>query len=326
MNVIVIGLGSMGRRRIELIKRFDPSINVFGVDMSSERRQDAEKILDIRTYPSIKEAYLETNAESAFVSTSPLSHAQIINECLNYEMNVFTEINLVVQGYDENIELAKKKNKVLFLSSTFLYRKEIEYIKQVVTDSKLQLSYNYHVGQYLPDWHPWENYKDFFVGDKKTNGCRELMAIEFPWIIETFGKVVDYKVIKGKNSTLKIDYPDTYHILFMHENGHRGMIEIDVVSRKAERKLEVIGEELFLKWNGTPDSVEVFDIHNKESVKIDILKNIERKKGYAEFIVEDAYLNEIINFFNVISGKEKSRFSFEKDLEILKLIDEIEGE
>ena len=37
---------------------------------------------------------------------------------------------------------------------------------------------NISLGQYLPDWHPWESYKSFFVSNKKTNGCRELFAIE----------------------------------------------------------------------------------------------------------------------------------------------------
>ena len=38
MNVVVIGLGSMGMRRIRLIQKFDPSINVFGVDINEHRR------------------------------------------------------------------------------------------------------------------------------------------------------------------------------------------------------------------------------------------------------------------------------------------------
>ncbi|MDE6927475.1 MAG: hypothetical protein K2P06_01985, partial [Muribaculaceae bacterium] len=66
--------------------------------------------------------------------------------------------------------------------------------------------YIYHVGQYLPEWHPWENYQDFFVGDKRTNGCREIMAIEFPWLIETFGEIREVSVLHDKMSHLNIDY------------------------------------------------------------------------------------------------------------------------
>ena len=44
------------------------------------------------------------------------------------------------------------------------------------------VNYIYHIGQYLPDWHPWENYKNFFVGDKRTGGVREIFGIDLPWL------------------------------------------------------------------------------------------------------------------------------------------------
>ena len=65
-------------------------------------------------------------------------------------------------GYDENIALAKAKDKILFLSSTFLYRKENQSIIEKVHEAQCPLNYIYHVGQYLPDWHPWESYNNYF--------------------------------------------------------------------------------------------------------------------------------------------------------------------
>ena len=53
------------------------------------------------------------------------------------------------------------------MSSTLQYRKEIQFIKEEVKKVSGKVNYIYHVGQYLPDWHPWENYKDFFVGDAR---------------------------------------------------------------------------------------------------------------------------------------------------------------
>ena len=78
--------------------------------------------------------------------------------------NIFTELNLSTNLYDEIIKIEKEKKGILFLSSTLLYRKEIQYIKNIILNDKTKKNYNYHVGQYLPDWHPWENYNDFFIG------------------------------------------------------------------------------------------------------------------------------------------------------------------
>ena len=315
----------MGRRRARLLHEIDENIQIIGIDMQEERRKQAEEELEIHTCDSIEHACKEYQPEVAFISTSPLSHSSIIKECLERNLHVFTELNLVDTGYDENIESSKERNRVLFLSSTFLYRKEIQYIKKSVDNCNCKLSYMYHAGQYLPDWHPWESYKNFFVGDKRTNGCREFMAIEFPWIIDVFGKVVNITSLKSNDSSLEVDFPDTYQIMLEHENGHKGLITVDIVSRKAVRHLEVSGENLFMTWNGTPDSLYIYNIKKKRDEKISLYESVEKREGYSSFIIEDAYKCEIENFLNTISGRETAKYSFEKDKEILSLIDNIEN-
>ena len=70
------------------------------------------------------------------------------------------------------------------------------------------VNYIYHIGQYLPDWHPWENYKNFFVGDRRTGGVREIFGIDLPWLLDAFGPVKHVYAEKDKLSGLEIDYPD----------------------------------------------------------------------------------------------------------------------
>lgn len=325
MDAIIVGLGSMGRRRARLLREIDNSICIIGIDIQDERRRQAEKELGIETRSSIDLAYKEFNPEMAFISTSPLSHSEIINKCLMLGFHVFTELNLTDKGYQDNIELSKRNERVLFLSSTFLYRKEIQYIKTTVENCGCNISYMYHAGQYLPDWHPWESYKKFFVGDKRTNGCREFMAIEFPWLIDVFGDIKSITSIGSKDSKLEIDFPDTYQIMIEHMTGHKGLITIDVVSRKAVRKLELSGENLYITWDGTPESLNRYDYTEKKDNDIKLYESSTNKEGYSAFIIEDAYKSEIENFIKVIEGVEYPRYSFEKDKKVLSIIDKIEG-
>ena len=62
-----------------------------------------------------------------------------------------TELNLVRDGYAENMAKAKEKHLPLFLSSTMLYRRETQYIKKAVQDFGKPVHYIYHIGQVLPD-------------------------------------------------------------------------------------------------------------------------------------------------------------------------------
>jgi len=325
VRVAVIGLGSMGKRRIRLIRKYRETFQIVGVDTNEERRKACEDEYQIETFNSLTDAVDTNSIDCVFVCTSPLSHSKIITQCLNYGLHVFTELNLVDDGYDENILLARQKGLKLFLSSTFLYREEIKKIRNLSKQTGSALNYTYHIGQYLPDWHPWENYKDFFVGDKRSNGCREIFAIELPWLVDVFGDIIKIDVIKSKISNLNIDYNDNYLILIQHKNGHKGTLAVDVVSRKAVRNLEVYSEQIYLHWDGSPTGLYVYDFGSKKDVNIKLYDEIDQLNNYSSFVVENAYLNEVISFFEAVTEGKIPAYSFEKDKDILKIIDRIEA-
>ena len=50
MNIAVIGLGSMGKRRIRLIKALYPDYNIIGIDGRKDRRQEAYEQFEIGCY------------------------------------------------------------------------------------------------------------------------------------------------------------------------------------------------------------------------------------------------------------------------------------
>lgn len=325
MKLLVIGLGSMGKRRIRLLKSYFKNVDVIGVDINEERRKSVKEELSIDTFESLTEAKLAGKIDGVIICTSPLSHHKIILECLEADLHVFTEINLISDDYDKIIELANKKEKIVFLSSTMVYRKEIEYINNKVKNTRGRVNYIYHVGQYLVDWHPWESYKNFFVNEKRSNGCRELFAIEMPWIYKTFGKIKDIKVNKTKTSTLNLNYDDTYQVMLVHENGTLGTILVDVVAREAIRSLEVYGENLHIFWRGTPSSLLDYNLETKVQEKVETYKSIDKDNNYAENIIENAYLDELKNYLNKIEGINNEKYTFEDDKYVLSIIDKIEG-
>ena len=324
MNIVIIGLGSMGKRRARLIKAIDEKINVYGVDTSISRCEEAEK-LGIKTFNSINNAVQNIKIDASFVCTSPLSHNKIISELLDNNISVFSEINLVSDGYSENIAKAKDKNLTLFMSNTMLYRNEIKYIKKSIQDFNAPVNYVYHVGQYLPDWHPWESYKDFFVGDKRTNGCRELFGIEFPWLFDIFGIAEIIAVEKRNISKLEINFPDSYYLLLKHKDGTLGTIVADVVSPKAVRNFECFGDGLHLFWEGNPKALYKYNNETKEKEYINTYESFEQLKQYSDNVVETAFAEEIINYFNVLNKTQEPKHTFEKDLICINLMDKIEG-
>lgn len=324
MQLLIVGLGSMGKRRARLIRGMDASIRLCGVDFAPGRRAEAET-LGIPAYESIGAAAAAQSFDAALVCTAPLSHAGIIAQLLGLGLPVFTELNLVADGYAENIQTARQKGLVLFLSSTMLYRRETQYIKRQTAEFGKPVNYIYHIGQYLPDWHPWENYKDFFVGSARTGGVREIFGIDLPWLLDAFGPVTSLHAERDTISALGLPYPDSVFVTLRHASGIKGMLAADVVSPKAVRNFECFGEGMHLFWEGSPKTLYRFDAASGQKQFVDTYGSFEHDPRYSDNVVENAYVDELANFFEVLAGRESPRWSFEKDLEALRLIDAIEA-
>lgn len=115
MNVAVIGLGSMGKRRIRLSRKIDPTIEIIGIDSNSDRAAEVACDYGIQTVKTLDEAFA-LEPDCLIICTSPLSHAALIKQALTCNVPVFTELNLVSTGYERFV--AEEADRKMFLSST----------------------------------------------------------------------------------------------------------------------------------------------------------------------------------------------------------------
>ena len=322
MNVVIMGLGSMGRRRIRLTRQLHPGWGVVGVDVAEARRAQAAVELGVAVYADLTAARRACELDAALVCTSPLSHGAIVLECLQAGLHVFTELNLVSDWYERALALAAQTGRRLFVSSSFLYRRETNYVAESV--GKSRVNYIYHSGQYLPDWHPWESYKSFFVADRRTNACREILAIELPWLIRAFGEIEAVHVMADRNSTLDVDFNDNYMISLRHRGGSKGIFCPDVISRKGLRRLEVYSEGLHLFWDGTPQSLTRWNISERRMEPVSLYEDVEQDARYNANIIENMYADELEAFYGYLLGTDVPAYGLRDDLAVLRLVDQIE--
>ncbi len=288
-KILICGLGSMGKRRIGILQSEYSEFELVGTDTRRDRCEEVESQFNIKTISDYEKAFSATEPFAVFVCTPPISHTKIVLYALENKAHTFSEINLSCGGYANILKTAKKSNRIAFLSSTFLYREEIKWIFGHIKDYD-KLSYRYHVGQYLPDWHPWEKYTDFFVADKQQSACREILAIELPWMTMAFGKVKQFKVMKDRVSDLDLDYDDTVHLIIEHVNGIKGTLSIDCVSARGIRKLEIYSHQFYVEWEGTPESLSVYEPGEKKMVPVPLCSAIQKNRAYEAFIIENPYI------------------------------------
>ena len=67
MNILVIGLGSMGKRRIRLLKKMYQQYHIYGVDLNAQRCAFVKREYEMETFPTIEEAVSQRELSSFFL-------------------------------------------------------------------------------------------------------------------------------------------------------------------------------------------------------------------------------------------------------------------
>lgn len=317
MKFLVVGLGSMGKRRIRNLQHLKAG-EIIGFDVREDRRKEAEKKYKIRTFDDFEKAMAE-NPDALVVSTPPDLHMKYATIAAQRNKHFFTELNVVDKGMKELITICKGKKIVAAPSTTMLHHPAVKKIKEFLDSGVVgkPLTFTYHSGQYLPDWHPWEDYRKFYVSKKETGAARELVSFELVWLTWIFGGVKTVSSFNGKLSKLETDINDTYQILLKFKNGLLGHLLVDVVARAPYRVFKLLGEEGVIEWDWNTKLVRVFTARDKQW-KEHLIEHGEPEKGYVW--TERMYIDEMNHFVKAIKGEVKYMYSFEKDKKILEIV------
>lgn len=323
MKALVLGLGSMGKRRIRCLRSLGYH-SIVGYDLREDRRQEARDTYKIETASNIDDAVL-SKIDVMVISTPPDRHNEYIKLAIDNRKPAFVEASVVLEGMEELNDLAKKQRVFIAPSGTMKFHPAIKDIKNIVSSGQYGkvTNFSYHSGQYLPDWHPWEAVTDFYAGQKETGGCREIVPFELTWIVDVVGFPRDVKGFRGKTTHVGADIDDTY-VIALDLGRAYGNLTIDVTSRYATRSLILNMERGQILWRWDENVVRLYDAVNRRWLHYYYPQG-QRTEGYNINIIEDMYLEELGAFMNAAQGKGKFPNSLDEDIKILRLLYKMEG-
>lgn len=318
MRVIVIGLGSMGKRRVRNLLANGVK-DIVGFDARPDRCEEAAAKYGIVVAATLEDAWARRPA-AAVISLPPHLHVQAERKCAERGIPFFVEAGVLLDGVDEVIALVKKHDIVAVASSTMRYFPGPRLIRKTVHERTLgrPLFWQYQSGQYLPDWHPWEAISDFYVSRRETGGGREIVPFELTWLVDVFGDVKEVRGFHGKLSALPADIDDVYTADIVHSTEVRGQLIVDVVSRVPVRAFRLTCEEGSLEWDG---------IANTARLGRDAWRDVSLASGHAEagyINPEEPYIAEIADFLAAVRRERPPANTLEQDREVLRALVAIE--
>jgi len=318
VKFLIVGLGSMGKRRIRNLQYLKAG-EIIGFDVQEDRRKEVEKKYGIITFDKFDNA-IQNQPDALIISTPPDLHMKYAMDAVKNNKHFFMEASVVDWGMNELIAECKNKNIVAAPSCTMRFNPSVKNIKEIIEGKDIGnvLLFTYHSGQYLPDWHPWENYRKFYVARKETGGAREIVPFELVWLTWILGDIDTVSCFKGKLSNLDVGIDDAYQIITKFKSGVFGHMLIDVISRIPDRSCKIFGEEGVILWDWGTD-VKVYTAKDKN------WKNYPEKggitvEGYTEKIKEGPYIEEMNTFIRAIKKEIKYPYTLEEDKRILEVL------
>lgn len=322
MKFLVIGLGSMGKRRIRNLLALGEK-HIIGFDPNQARCDEVKDKYSIDICNDWTQA-LDTNANAWIVSTPPLTHMDYALQAAEKGIHVFIEAGVPDQRIDQLMDLAKQNKSVVAPSCTMAYFPGPQRIKSVVEQGELgkNLLFTYQSGQYLPDWHPWEDYRTFYVAKKESGAAREIVAFELVWLCKIFGAITEVTGMKDKNSDLEVDIDDHYQIIVKFANGLSGHLLVDAIARPAVRNFRLCCSEGTLEWDQANLTLRQYQAETSQWQE-EKLDQGTAESGYIN--PEEPYINEVSDYLAAIRGEKAFPHSLEDDKQILDVLLAVES-
>lgn len=317
LTFFIVGLGSMGKRRIRNL-RANGENSIVGFDIRGDRRREAEEKYNIKTVEEFT-SLSPKDFDVMIISTSPEAHGKYIRFSLENKKNFFVEHPINDDGY-EDIFRHKDPETVAVPSCTFLFYEPIKMIKKILDQGGVGkvLAFQYHMGQYLPDWHPWEDYREVYFSKKETSACKEMLPFELIWLNWLIHSQVEK--ITGtitKVSDLDMEADDIVLATLKYKNGIYGNVIIDAISRQPFRTLRILGSDGVLEWERFERTIRLYDSATKISRTIPVPEG-KPESGYVN--EEEMYNDEIKAFLDAINGKASYPHTFEENLSNLQIL------
>ena len=323
MKIAIVGLGSMGKRRIRNLTHLGET-DLVGFDIRQDRLREVLG-MGHQAQEFAKDESFE-KFDAVVISTSPAHHVSVLEMAIRAQKPVFVEASVTLDGLPQLLEMAEDLGVLVCPSCTLRFHPAIREIKNLVQSGKIGSPTNfvYHCGQYLPDWHPWEDIRDFYVSKKETGAAREIVAFELTWMTDVFGTVNDACCIYGKTMDLGVDIDDTYSFSARFGTNTIGSVTIDVTSRVATRRLTLNFERGQLNWDWNRGTIDVEDVEleRSESIRFSLA---DAASGYNKNITESMYIDEMRSFIDAARGISNFSNTLKDDIKVLQTLLKLEG-
>jgi len=260
-SVLVAGAGSIGSRHLGNLQTLGCR-RLAAADPDAGRLQSAVDEFSVASFPDFEQALSNLKPDVVFVCTPPVLHVEQALRALQSGADVFIEKPLSnrLEGVSELKAEAGKHGRVVQVGYNLRFNPGIRMLKQLVEEGVAGriLWARAEVAQYLPDWRPWQDYRQSYTARHELGGGIILDAShEIDYVLWLLGPPRELTCMAGRVSGLEVNVEDCATILLRLRSGAQADVHMDFAQRTTSRSCVLAGECARLEWEHAQNQVRI---------------------------------------------------------------------
>jgi predicted dehydrogenase len=330
MKALFCGLGSIGQRHLRnLIHLTGGQLEilayrsgqgrtpVLNADMSVRAPHDElDQTYDIRSFDDLNEA-LAQRPDLAFITNPNALHLPVALAAARAGCHLFIEkpVSDSLVGCQELLHIVEENKLTVLVAYQFRFHPGLQFVKQLLDEGKIGQPIAAHIvnGEYLPNWHPYEDYRQTHPARKALGGgCLSIQTHEIDYAMWLFGMPSQVYAIGGHLSRLEVDVEDSVSVLLRCQSAGRPLpvhIHLDYLQRPPQRLCEVIGDQGKISYDYYRNLVTFHDARTGTIQMLDV-QHFERNR---------MFLDELQHFIDCVDGKTQPLIDLQQGINSMKI-------
>ncbi|MDH5605478.1 MAG: Gfo/Idh/MocA family oxidoreductase [Anaerolineae bacterium] len=297
MKFIIAGLGSIGRRHLRHLAAAG------GHDIllcRSGRGAPLEgELADFPVETDLESALSSFRPDGVIISNPTALHLDAAIPAAQAGCHILIEkpISHSMGRVDALRAAVKDSGSRVLVGFQFRYHPGLRKIAALLQDGQIgrPLSVRAHWGEYLPGWHPGEDYRAGYSARKDLGGG-VILTLTHPldYLRMLLGEVEALWAFAGQVSDLELDVEDTAEIGLRFANGVIGSVHLDYNQRPPRHSLEIVCSGGTIIWDNAAGGLRVYFAEENRWREFALPEGFER---------DDLFRAQMDHFLEVVSGK-----------------------
>jgi len=266
VKFLIAGLGSIGRRHLRnLISLGETDIVLYRTRKSTLPDEELGR------FPQemhLREALSKHKPDAVIVANPTAFHLDVALPAAETGSAILLEkpVSHSMDGLDVFRAAVQRAGSKVLVGFQFRFHPGLLRAREAIAAGVIGriISGHVHFGEYLPDWHPWEDYRGSYAARAEMGGgvvLTQCHALDYlPWLL---GGVESAWAFTAKLSDLDVNVEDTAEIGLRFQGGALGSLHLDFNQQPPSHHLEIIGTEGSLRSDLADGATRIYSPREK---------------------------------------------------------------